>query len=59
MNPADGGSKATGGPAMGVHTFHSASGVGMCAYWIGRPYRASPSQMAAGVASKRSNIKRG
>src|SRR6266568_1432851 len=38
--PADGGSKATGGPAIGVHTFHSASGAGTCAYWIGLPWRA-------------------
>ena len=37
MKPADGGSNATGGPAMTVHTSHSDSEVGMCAYWIGRP----------------------
>ena len=30
--PADGGSKATGGLAIGVHTSHRASGVGTCAY---------------------------
>ena len=30
--PADGGSNATGTPAIGVHTSHSASGAGTCAY---------------------------
>src|SRR6058998_1938733 len=35
--PADGGSKATGGPAIGVHTSHSASGTATCAYWMGLP----------------------
>ena len=36
-NPADGGSNATGGPAIGVQVSQSASGVGTCEYWIGRP----------------------
>ena len=49
-NPADGGSKATGAPAIAVQTSHSASGSAMCAYWIGRPCRAMPAQIASGVA---------
>ena len=35
--PADGGSKATGGLAIGVHTSQRASGVGTCAYCTGLP----------------------
>ena len=57
--PADGGSNATGGPAIGVHTSHSASGAGTWAYWIGRPCRARPAQIASGGPSKRSATSRG
>ena len=59
MKPADGGSKATGGPAMAVHTSQSASGVGTCEYWIGRPWRARPSQISPGEPSKRIRTSRG
>ena len=30
-----------------------------CAYWIGRPWRARPAQIASGVPSKRSDTRRG
>ena len=57
--PADGGSKAAGTPAIGVQTSHSASGVGTCAYWIGRPCRARPAHTASGGPLKRSDTSRG
>ena len=56
--PADGGSNATGGLAIGVHTSHSASGVGTCAYWTGRPWCAIPDQISSGDPSKCSEIRR-
>ena len=48
--PADGGSKAAGCPAIGVQTSHNSSGAGTCAYWIGRPCRASPAHTRVGGA---------
>ena len=52
MKPADGGSNATGGLAMRVQVSQIASGCGTYAYWIGRPWRASPSQISADRALK-------
>ena len=46
---AEGGSKAIGSAAILVQTSHKASGSGSCAYWIGRPYRASPAKTVAGL----------
>ena len=46
-------------PAIGVHTSHSASGAGTCAYWIGRPWRARPAHTVAAAPSKRSVTRRG
>ena len=57
--PADGGSNATGGPAIRVHTSQSASGTGTCAYWMGCPWRASPAQTSSGAPSNRSDTRRG
>ena len=48
--PADGGSNATGSAAIAVQTSHSASGSGTCAYWIGRPCRASPASTRCAAA---------
>ena len=58
-NPDDGGSNATGGPAIDVQVSHSASGSVRCAYWIGRPWRASPSQTMSGEPSNASATRRG
>jgi hypothetical protein len=56
---ADGGSNAAGSPAIDDQTSHSASGVAMCAYWIGRPWRAIPAHTAAGDPPNRSETRRG
>ena len=50
--PADGGSNATGGPAIRVHTSQSASGSARCAYCTGRPWRAMPALDRVGVADE-------
>ena len=57
--PADGASNATGLAAIVVHTSHKASGCGTCAYWIGRPCRASPASRCARLPMKRSSTRRG
>ena len=57
--PADGASNATGLAAIVVHTSHRASGCGTCAYWIGRPWRASPASICARLPMKRSSTRRG
>ena len=57
--PADGGSNATGGPAIGVHTSQSASGSATCAYWIGRPWRARPAQIASACRRSAISTRRG
>ena len=41
-NPAEGGSNATGGPAIGVHTSHSASGSGTCGVLYGAAMARQP-----------------
>ena len=56
---AIGPSPPNGRPAIGVHTSQSASGTGMCAYWIGRPWRARPVHTFVADPSKRSAISRG
>ena len=45
--PADGGSNATGWPAIRVQVSQIARGAATYVYWIGLPCRATPSQMAA------------
>jgi hypothetical protein len=56
---AEGGSKATGSAAIGVQTSHNASGICMCAYWIGLPSRARPAHTAAVEPLNRRRTRRG